>query len=279
MLAPHWPVRVCSRLALLLAAFVAAASASNVLAADPVKERLESSRRHHEWMEVASKDGRKVNCFVVFPEVNDKATAVIIIHENKGLTDWERSVADRLAEAGYVAVAPDFLSGTGPNGGGTEAYASRDAATKGIYSLKPERVNEDLDAVYAHIKTLDAANGKVATVGFCWGGGKSFAYATHNPNINAAIVFYGTAPEDDEAIERIKAPVYGFYGENDQRITGQLLEVGDSMKDASKSFDIVVYDGAGHGFFRAGEQENANDADRKAHQEAWGRLTEILNGL
>ncbi|RIK76249.1 MAG: carboxymethylenebutenolidase [Planctomycetota bacterium] len=248
-------------------------------AADPVKERLETSRRHHEWMEVASGDGRQVKCFVVFPEVSDKATAVIVIHENKGLTDWERSVADRLAEEGFLAIAPDLLSGTGPQGGGTESYPSRDAATKAIYGLKPEQVNEDLDAVYAHAKQMDAANGKVATVGFCWGGGKSFAYAIHNPQLTAAIVFYGSAPADDDAIDKIQAPVFGFYGENDQRITGQLLEVADWMKDHSKTFDFVVYDGAGHGFLRAGEQPTANDADRKAHQEAWARLKEILASL
>ncbi|MCC6492931.1 MAG: dienelactone hydrolase family protein [Pirellulales bacterium] len=252
---------------------------SSAAAADPVKERLETSRRHHEWIEVDSQDGRKVRCFVVFPEVSDKATAVIVIHENKGLTDWERSVADRLAEQGYLAIAPDLLSGTGPGGGGTEAYPSRDAATKGIYSLKPQRVMEDLDAVFAQVKGMDAASGKVATVGFCWGGGQSFAYATHNPQLAAALVFYGPAPQDDEAIERIAAPVYGFYGGNDQRITGQLLEVSDSMKDASKTFDIVVYDDAGHGFFRAGEQEGATPADRKAHDEAWTRMKEILKSL
>jgi carboxymethylenebutenolidase len=247
--------------------------------ADPVKDRLESSRRHHEWIEIASKDGRQVKCFVVFPEVREKATAVIIIHENKGLTDWERSVADRLAEAGYVAMAPDLLSGAGPNGGGTEAFPSRDAATKAIYSLNAEQVMQDLDAVFAHAQQMDAANGKVATVGFCWGGGKSFAYAMHQPQLTAALVFYGSAPQDDQQIHKIKAPVYGFYGENDQRITGQVKQVADWMKDNSKTFDFVIYDGAGHGFLRAGEQQGANEADRQAHEQAWQRMRDILNSL
>ena len=263
-------------------AFVCVALLSTVAraqTADPVKERLDNSPRHHEWVDVESQDGRKIKCFVVFPEVEGKATAVIVIHENKGLTDWERSVADRLAEAGFVAVAPDLLSGTGPGGGGTEAYESRDAATKGIYGLDAERVLEDLDAVAAHAKTIEAANGKIATVGFCWGGGKSFAYACHNPELSAANVFYGTAPEDDAALKKITAPVYGYYGGNDARITQQVPRVAAKMKEHGKKFEPVVYEGAGHGFLRAGEQPSAGEADKKAFAEGWARLTMLLGAL
>jgi carboxymethylenebutenolidase len=243
--------------------------------ADPVKTRLDSSPRHHEWVDVESKGGRKVKCFVVFPEVDKKATAVIVIHENKGLTDWVRSVADQLAEAGYVAVAPDLLSGMGPGGGNTDAYPSVDAATKGIYDLKDPQVLTDLDAVAAYAKKIDAANGKIATIGFCWGGGKSFAYATHNPEIAAALVFYGTAPQD-AALKTIKAPVHGFYCGNDQRISGQVPTVARKMKELGKKYEPIVYQGAGHGFLRSGEQPGASEADRKAHEEAWARVKKIL---
>jgi carboxymethylenebutenolidase len=247
--------------------------------ADPVKERLDNSPRHHEWVDVESEDGRKVKSFVVFPEVQGKAPAVIVIHENKGLTDWERSVADRLAEAGFVAIAPDLLSGTGPGGGGTEAYESRDAATKGIYGLDAEQVLQDLDAVAAYAKKIEAANGKIATLGFCWGGGKSFAYACHNPELNAALVCYGTAPENDEDLKKIQAPVYGFYGGNDARITQQVPRVASKMKELDKKYEPVVYEGAGHGFVRAGEQPGASEADKKAHAEAWERMKKILSAL
>lgn len=259
-----------------LALFAEAAPAQVV---DPVKERLDNSPRHHEWVDVESQDGRKVKCFVVYPEVKDKATAVMVIHENKGLTDWERSVADRLAEAGFVAIAPDLLSGTGPDGGGTEAYESRDAATQGIYKLDTKRVLEDLDAVAAYAKTIEAANGKIATVGFCWGGGKSFAYACHNPELNAAMVFYGTAPEDDVALKTIAAPVYGFYGGDDARITQQVPRVAAKMKELGKKYEPVVYEGAGHGFLRAGEQPSAGESDKKAHAEGWERLKKLLAAL
>jgi len=270
---PRWS------LALACLALLVAPGAALAQEADPVKERLDSSPRHHEWVDLESKGGRKVRCFVVFPEVNEKATAVIVIHENKGLTDWVRSVADRLAEAGYVAVAPDFLSGAGPGGGNTDAFASVDAATQGIYKLNDEQVMSDLDAAFAYAKKLEAANGKVATIGFCWGGGKSFAYATHNAELNAALVFYGSAPEDADALKKITAPVYGFYGGYDRRITGNVPAVASKMKELDKTFEPVVYQGAGHGFLRSGEQEGASEADRKAHGEAWQRVKKILAAL
>ena len=263
--------------ALVLA--TAACGLARAQVTDPVQERLNNTPRHHEWVEIETSEGRKVKTFVVFPEVKDKATAVIIIHENKGLTDWERSVADRIAEAGYVALAPDFLSGAGPDGGGTSSFASRDAATQGIYGLKPEQVTADLDAVAAYAKKIEAANGKVAVIGFCWGGGKSFAYATHNPGIAAAMVCYGTAPDDEAVLKSIKAPVYGFYGGNDARITSQVPRVTESMKNLGKTYEPVVYDGAGHGFLRAGEQPTAGDDDKKAFAEGWERVKKILGGL
>src|SRR5438552_3508494 len=86
-----------------------------VAAQDPIKSRLEKSPRHHEWINV-KQGAREVRSFIVYPEVKDKATAVVLIHEIFGLTDWVRSVADRLAEEGYIAIAPDLLSGMGPKG-------------------------------------------------------------------------------------------------------------------------------------------------------------------
>jgi carboxymethylenebutenolidase len=252
-------------------------AAHYVRAADAVQERLNNSPRHHEWVDVDS-GGRKLRCFQVFPEVSGKATAVIVIHENKGLTDWVRMVADSLAEAGYVAIAPDLLSGAGPGGGNTDSFPSVDAATQGIYVLQDDQVLADLDAVAAHATKLEAANGKLATIGFCWGGGKSFAYAAHNPSLAAALVFYGSAPSD-EALAMIKAPVFGFYGGNDARITAQVPRVAEAMKKLGKTYEPVVYEGAGHGFLRAAAEPGASQADRKAHDQARGRVKKILSSL
>jgi carboxymethylenebutenolidase len=137
---------------------------------------------------------------------------------------------------------------------------------------------KDLDAVVAHAKKMKAANGKVAVSGFCWGGGKTFAYATRNPDIAAAFVFYGSAPPED-ALSKVKVPVYGFYGEMDNRITGAVPEVAKALKAADKKFEPVIYDGAGHGFMRTGEAKDGSAENRKAREQAWQRWKQILKSL
>lgn len=259
-------------------ALLAALATPAVAQDEAAKQRLEKSPRHHEWMDVPSAGGRKVHSFVVFPEVDKPATAVVVIHENRGLTDWVRSVADQLAEKGFVAIAPDLLSGTGPGGGNTEAFGSQDAATKGIYALPPDQVTSDLDAVVKYVKGLDAVNGKVAVAGFCWGGGQSFRYATHNPEMAASFVFYGTAPGEEE-LKSLKVPVLGFYGGNDRRITGQVPQVQQTLKSAGATYEPVTYEGAGHGFMRAGEEAGADPANKKAMQQAWIRWVAALKKL
>jgi carboxymethylenebutenolidase len=244
------------------------------------KDRLENSPRHHEWADVDSTNGHKVHTWIVFPEVSHDATSVVIIHENKGLTDWVRGVADELAEAGYLAVAPDLLSGTGPGGGNTDAYPSEDAATQGIYKLKQDQVTADLDAVVAYAGSLTGSNKTIAVGGFCWGGGQTFAYACHNPKIAAASVFYGPAPKDEASLAKIACPVYGFYGREDRRITGEVPEVEKRMKNLDKKYEPVVYDRARHGFMRLGEEApDEGDANRVARDEAWKRWMTILGGL
>lgn len=243
---------------------------------DPAK-RLESSPRHHEWVEIDA-GGRKLRAFVVFPEVSKPVPAVVVIHENRGLNDWARSLADQVAEAGFVAVAPDLLSGKGPEGGGTDKFASSDAARESLYELSDEQVQNDLKATIAYARGLDATSDSVAVAGFCWGGGKTFQAAAHQPDIAAACVFYGASLPVDQ-MKTITAPVYGFYGGNDFRITGSVPTAEEGMKAAGKSYEPVVYEGAGHGFMRSGETAEDGSADRKARDQAWTRLTEILSKL
>jgi carboxymethylenebutenolidase len=211
------------------------------LGQDPVKERLNKSPRHHEWVEVKHGD-RTVHCFVVFPEVKDKTLAVLVIHENKGLTDWVRSVADQVAEAGYVAIAPDMLSGLGPKGGKTSDFDSVDAATAALYKLPPDQVTADLNAAADYVLKLPAVNGKLVVGGFCWGGGQTFRFATSRPDIKAACVFYGPSP-DAAAMAKITCPVYGFYGGMDARINAGLPKTEEAMKAAGKTFEPVTYEG------------------------------------
>ncbi len=258
---------------LLLAAIVSVA-ATQAVGQDFAKAKLEKSPRHHEWA-VVPQGARKVDCFVVYPEVKDKATAVVVIHENKGLTDWVRDVADQLAEAGYVAVAPDLLSGMGDKGGNTSSFASMDDATKAIGKLPPEQVAKDLDAVADYAVKLPAANGKLASIGFCWGGGQSFAFATRRGDLKAALVCYGPPPAKD-ALAKITCPVYGFYGGSDMRINATISDTETAMKAAGKTYEPVTYEGAGHGFMRAGEDPAGTEANKKAHDAGWMRVKAIL---
>ncbi|GMU21254.1 MAG: hypothetical protein AMXMBFR13_13470 [Phycisphaerae bacterium] len=260
---------------LLLGAWTAPGPAQS---GDPTKQRLDRSPRHHEWVQIKAKNDRTVRAFLVFPETSKPAPGVVVIHENRGLTDWVRGVADRLAEAGYVALAPDLLSGTGPDKGGTDSFASSDAAREGIYRLPPEQVTSDLDACVEHLRGLEATNKKVAIAGFCWGGAQSFGYAAHNPDLMGAFVFYGSAPAEEQ-LKRIKVPVFGFYGGNDFRITGQVDKVKEQMEKAHQRYVPTVYEGAGHAFMRNGEDTAAKPADREAQKKAWALWLEQLKEL
>jgi carboxymethylenebutenolidase len=262
-----WPISI--------AGVLAALATLTAPAQDWAKARLDQSPRHLEWVKVKQGD-RLVNCFIAYPEVKDKAQAVILIHEIFGLTDWVRSVADQLAEAGYIGIAPDLLSGAAPGGGGTAELGSGDGVRKAITDLPPAQVTADLNAVAAYVTKLPACNGSVSVAGFCWGGSQTFRFATNNKDIKAAFVFYGTGPKAAEDIARIQAPVYGFYAENDARVTTTIDESTELMRKAGKTYQPVTYAGAGHGFMRAGEAPDANEANKKARIDAWKRLKDLL---
>ena len=272
------------------------------------KQKLAKSPRHQEWVTV--KNGtRNVNSFVVYPENKSKATAVIFIHEIFGMSDWVQSLTDQLAEAGYVAIAPDLLSGMGPNGGGTSSL-DRNAVGQAIRDLPPDQITADLNAVAAYISKVPASNGKIVVTGYCWGGSQSFRYATNNPNLKAAFVFYGSAPAaadgtpTKEALAKIAAPVYGFYAGNDARINATLPKTTEAMTELKKTFDPVTYEGSGHGFMRAGDapepaapqpkgDKAADDkaaedyqkaltawkGNKKARDEAWVRWKKLLAAI
>ncbi len=260
---------------LVAATLLAAVSAS---AQDWAKARLENSPRHREWVKLKHGD-REVNGYIAYPEVKDKATAVVVIHEIFGLTDWVRGVTDQLAEAGYIAIAPDLLSGAAPGRGGTAELGGNDAATKAIRTLPPQQVTADVNAAVDYVKKLPACNGKVVVGGFCWGGAQTFRFATNNKDLKAAFVFYGTGPENEQDLTRINCPVYGFYGGNDNRVDSTIPRTSEMMKTAAKKYEPVTYEGAGHGFMRAGEAPDAKDADKRARDEAWKRWKDLLRAL
>jgi carboxymethylenebutenolidase len=238
------------------------------------KAALEKSPRHGEWVDVQVAGAEvPVRSYVVYPETKDKAPVVIVIHEIFGLTDWIRSVADQLAADGFIAIAPDLLSGMGPNGGGTEAFASRDDVTKAVRGLDAAKVDAGLNAVRAYGLKLPAANGKVATVGFCWGGGQSFRYATTQPELAAAVVYYGTSPAP-EALANVKAPVLGHYGGDDARVNATIDPAKAEMAKLGKTYEPNIYDGAGHGFLR--QQDGRDGANKRAAEKAWPKTVEFI---
>jgi carboxymethylenebutenolidase len=272
------------------------------------KATLEKSPRHGEFVTLTEASGRKLQVWVVYPQVKNNAPVVVMVHEIFGLSDWAREMADELAGAGYIVVEPDLLSGLGPavpaaaptapvtvspgtmlqsdagapyvpaQPGGTAAFPDRSAVVRAVSSLPDAQVLADLDAAADYGKKLPAASGKLYVAGFCWGGGKSFLFATHRGDLSAAFVFYGPPPPAD-AMKNIAAPVYGFYAGNDARITAAIPQTEADMKAAGKVYDPIVYDGAGHGFMRAGEAPDANAADSAARAEGFRRLIKLLGGV
>jgi carboxymethylenebutenolidase len=237
------------------------------------KAFLEKSPRHHEWVHIAlpGKDA-KVSAFVAYPERKTKAPVVIVIHEVYGLTDWIRAVADQLAAEGFIAIAPDFLSGKGSGGGGSDRFPSRDDVVKAVREVQAPEVVTILDAASRYGKSLPAATGKFGVIGFCWGGAQSFYYATAQPELGAAVVFYGTSPQT-ERLTTVKAPVLGLYGEDDARVNTTVGPAETKMKELGNSFVTNTYKGAGHGFLRAQE---GRDANLEASQKAWPATIEHL---
>jgi carboxymethylenebutenolidase len=237
-------------------------------------DRLKNSPRHQEWVDV--NDGnRKIKSFVVYPERKDKAPVVIVIHEIFGLSDWVRGVADQLARDGYIAIAPDFLSGMAPNGGGSEELGEQ-GATQAIRNLTFQDANRILDAVRAYAKTIPSANGRVGTVGFCWGGGTSFGYAIYQPALDAAVSFYGPMPTEAERYAHAKAPILGLYGGNDNRVNANIDLAQGELAKHGVDYEPRIFDGAGHGFLRQQSGNEQAPGNMKATEQAWPMVLDFF---
>jgi carboxymethylenebutenolidase len=242
-----------------LLAALAGAAGMWVLRAAPVPAQ---DTHHGEWVWIV-RGTDSIRAYAAFPERTDPAPGVIVIHENQGLSPWEPTVADRLARGGYVALAVDMLSsrfGMTP--------ATGDSARRLIGQLTPEGVTADLDAAYEYLNSLPAVRrDHIGVIGFCWGGGNTFRYATNNPRLRAAVVCYGPAP-DSAALARIQAPVLGVYGENDARINAAIPAVEQTMRALGKRFAHDIYPGTGHGFLKHGRMGHDTDQPDRA----WERI-------
>ncbi|MFC6645689.1 dienelactone hydrolase family protein [Granulicella cerasi] len=292
----------------LAALALLAATSSFASAQDWAKAKLSASPRHGEFVTITEPGGRKLQAWVVYPEIKEKAPVVVMIHEIFGLSDWAREMADEVAGAGYIVVEPDLLSGYGPTTGaapaaapmpedhahmhtatpgsamvpatpgGTAAFPDVDSARRAVAALPQDGVTADLNAAADYGKALTAANGKLYVAGFCWGGQQTFDFATHRKDVSSYFVFYGPPPTA-AAMKNITAPVYGFYAGNDARVTSTIAQATLDMKAAGKTYEPVTYDGAGHGFMRAGEAPDANAANTAARQQGFRRLIQLLGGM
>jgi len=212
--------------------------------------------------------------FVVYPERKENAPVVIVIHEIFGLSDWIRALADRLAADGFIAVAPDFLSGRGEKGGGTLSVKSPDDVRTLIRGLAEDEVNGRIEAARTWALKLPAASGTSATIGFCWGGARSFAFGAHQCALDAAVVFYGSNPADPAVLRRVKVPVLGLYGGDDARVNATIDPAAAVLKKRGRTYEYEIYEGAGHGFLR--QQAERDGANQRAAEKAWPRVVEFL---
>jgi carboxymethylenebutenolidase len=265
-------MRIGPLVSALFAATAAVAATDLPPSAEGAKQRLNASPRHAEWAKVDAGGGDVVNAWLVYPERSDKAPVVIVIHEIFGLTDWIRSVADQLAADGFIAIAPDLLSGKGPNGGGSDSV-DRDRAIALVRDLDSKEVVRRLNATAKYATSLPAATTKFGAVGFCWGGGTSFAYATAQPDLGAAVVYYGSSPETAR-LAKVRAPVLGLYGGDDARVDQTIPAADAEMKKLGKIYEHEIYDGAGHAFLR--QREGRGGANAKAAAKAWPRTIAFL---
>ncbi len=242
---------------LLAGALVVAACASRTSSSNP-----SSVTTHGEWIKYANAAGDSVRAYVAYPERKGKAPAIIVIHEIFGLTSWEPTVADDYARKGYVAIVPDLLSsryGMSP--------VAEDSGRKLVATLMPADVVADLDATYGYVRTLPATNAeRIGVIGFCWGGGTVWRYASANPNLKAAVVCYGPLA-DTSMLRTVNAPVLGIYGENDGRVNNALPEISRMMAAMNKPFVADSYPGTGHGFLKPGRRGSGTDAAAAAQRD------------
>jgi carboxymethylenebutenolidase len=252
---------------LILIVLASAAPATQVrlpASGDDAGAHLNDSPRHTEWVTIDSQ-GDSIEAFVVYPERSDNAPVVVVIHEIFGLSEWARAVADALAAEGFIAIAPDMLSGKGPNGGGSTGLDSQGAVSL-MRTLQPAEVTRRINMAVEYATSLPAATDRFGVIGFCWGGGTVFSYAGARDDLGAAVVYYGTSP-DAQTLRRIQAPVMGFYGGDDQRVVATVAPAQAEMERLGKTYEPHIYAGAGHGFLRA--QNDRDGANMRASEQAW----------
>lgn len=241
-----------------------------------MKQKLSDSPRHQEWVEIDN-NGKTIHAFVVYPENKENSSAVVMIHENKGLNDWARSMADQVAAEWHIVIAPDLLSSFDEEKQKTSDFASPDEATQALYSLSQDVISSDLQAVADYAQSLETFNGNLISAWFCWGGSQSFRLANNADDFKASLVFYGTAPEEDDFYENVDIPVYGFYAENDDRVNATIESTENKMQTNEKIFKYEYYNWVGHAFMRKADTDSSDILSNDAKNIAFERMKTILS--
>ncbi|MGB3351652.1 MAG: dienelactone hydrolase family protein [Mycobacterium sp.] len=201
-------------------------------------------------------------------EAAEPRGGILVIHENKGLNDWVRSVAGRLAGAGYSSLAIDLLS----ESGGTATFTDPAEATAALGNLEPEAMVADLESGIAEVQRRTPGVA-VAAVGFCMGGGLVWRLlASGTPELAAAFPFYGPTPENPDFSGSRDVAVLGFYGELDQRVNATEPVAKAALERAGLVHELVTEPGANHAFFN----DTGDRYDPTAAADAWRRMTDWL---
>jgi carboxymethylenebutenolidase len=204
----------------------------------------------YEWVDIPTPgvyNGR-MHTRITYPEGTGRAGIVVVMQHGPGMDEWMQSVGDQLSRQGFIALVTDLHTGMGPQGGNYESFDGPADAFAANAKLDPAMTLAAYKAVREYGLKLPRANGKSAALGFCMGGGNAWALAMSVPGLNAAVVYYGTPSGDEAAFAKINAPVIGFYGEDDARVTAGVEGTTAMMKKAGKSFEPHVYPHATHGF-------------------------------
>lgn len=232
---------------------------------------LAESKMKKEFVDIPLAGGVKLHTWVEYPEGDGKAPIVLVMQHGPGMDDWQRALADQLAVQGFIAIAPDLHSGLGPNGGNYDSFSGTDQVMRATARVNPDEQQARYRAAMEWGKKLPRWNGKIATIGFCMGGGNSFRFAVENPEVAAAVVYYGATPKK-ETLSKIKAPVLAFYGEDDARVTAAAEPTAADMKEYGKSFEFHIYPHATHGFLEF--QDLAGNPAATA--DSWNRTIKFL---
>jgi carboxymethylenebutenolidase len=211
-------------------------------------------------------DGTRIKGYLAKPVSSGKKGAVIVIHENRGLTPHIKDITRRIAKAGYIALGVDALSGSG----GTPA--NEDDARKLIGELDPKKNLTNYLKGLAFLRTYKESNQKTGAIGFCWGGGLVNQLAVNDPLLNVGVSFYGRQP-DTADVAKIKARIQLHYGGLDERINAGIPAYEEALKAAKTNYELYIYEGAQHAFNNDTAPTRYNEAAAKL---AWERTLKIF---